>query len=597
MEYVVYAFMMMFGSIVWAWVIAALCGILATLNPHSTAFQNTMDELEYFMRERNFPMAHKVRLRDFFRQTQDFSRLKSYDSLMVKMSVQLRGDTAVKIGMTTLSRVWYFSLDAVEKEFLAVVALNLYGAVYDVREVLPTIDLTVIMKGMAARKLRIFAKGATLGTDCVIPDERQNLRELDTANCLTFVQTSQISRNSLITIVEHFPVAKAHVKKAAAIYTLRAAFRQSYRNYKSDEYRALSYDDESFAGQRSFAGMRDRKKSCARIIVENKHHRRMSFDFQQILSSVERSKDGSFDAKKSREPDDSETKSFLKRQRHLRVRGVNSGANGGYGGGGAYGDGLGGGLDFDDDDHLTGLRRELALVRKGQEAEAKRSSDLLARNEVLEIKCGALDDKLELMLSMLSSMRSGGASAGASAEQSFAGAPDASPSACSFGDGKSFMSKTPSPERMARRKMSMAAAAQGALAGQRLSGSLRSSGQVAANGQRSLSTANGQPVIRRRKVTKLQGAALGVRASMRLEAGNDALNGLANGGGASVSFASGGPPRANGALPNGLPAQQSVLSVLSAMGPQHTAPPRGPPGAGVQSAAAERAELRAALEA
>ena len=34
---------------VWAWVIGSLCGILATLNPHATAFRNTMDELNYFM--------------------------------------------------------------------------------------------------------------------------------------------------------------------------------------------------------------------------------------------------------------------------------------------------------------------------------------------------------------------------------------------------------------------------------------------------------------------------------------------------------------------------------------------------------------------
>ena len=163
---------------------------------------------------------------------------------MVKMSVQLRGDTALKIGMSTLQQVWYFSLDCVEKEFLAVVALNLYGAVYEAREVLPTVDLTVIMKGMAARKLKLFTKGATLGTDCVIPYERQNLRELDTANCLTFVQTSQISRQSLMTIVEHFPVAKAHVRKAAAIYTLKAAFRQYFKAYKDMEVRTMSGDGD-----------------------------------------------------------------------------------------------------------------------------------------------------------------------------------------------------------------------------------------------------------------------------------------------------------------------------------------------------------------
>ena len=42
-EYVVYTVMMLFGASVWAWVIGSLCGILATLNPHETAFQNLMD--------------------------------------------------------------------------------------------------------------------------------------------------------------------------------------------------------------------------------------------------------------------------------------------------------------------------------------------------------------------------------------------------------------------------------------------------------------------------------------------------------------------------------------------------------------------------
>merc|ERR1719409_1306463 len=191
-----------------------------------------MDELEYFMTERNFTQDHRVRLREFFKNTQEYSRIASYDSLMLKMSVLLRGDTALKIGMATLSRVWYFSLDMVEKEFMAVVALNLHGAVYETRETLPTVDLTVLMKGMAAMKLRIFSKGTVLGTDCVIPDEHIGLRDLDTANCLTFVQTSQISRARLFTIVEHFPVAKLHLRKAAAIYTLRQAFRQYYRVWR-----------------------------------------------------------------------------------------------------------------------------------------------------------------------------------------------------------------------------------------------------------------------------------------------------------------------------------------------------------------------------
>ena len=96
---------MLIGSMVWAWVIGSLCGILATLNPHATAFQNMMDALNYFMKTNNFESSHRVRLRDFFRQTQDYARIHSYDTLLLKMSAQLRGDTALLIGKATLERI------------------------------------------------------------------------------------------------------------------------------------------------------------------------------------------------------------------------------------------------------------------------------------------------------------------------------------------------------------------------------------------------------------------------------------------------------------------------------------------------------------
>lgn len=304
-------------------------------------------------------------------------------------SVQLRGDTALKIGIVTLERVWYFSLAAVEKEFLAVVALNLSGAVYEARETLPTVDLTVVMKGMAARRLRIHSKGTVLGTDCVIPDERKNLRELDSANCLTFVQTSQISRASLFTIVEHFPVAKAHVRHAAAIYTLQAAFKQYYKAFRNEEQRADTYGVDSFCSQNA-DGSSQHSSFCsrARYDMARKGHRRQEMLLDDILQSVERAKDAKHNGGGP---------SFYEQRKHLRVRGFSMG-------GGSLGldDALGAEADAQE---FRALRGDLQEIKKGQELAAKRESDLMARNEVLEIRCGALDDKLELVLSLLTSMR------------------------------------------------------------------------------------------------------------------------------------------------------------------------------------------------
>ena len=390
-EYCLYSMMMLCGSMVWAWVIGSLCGILATLNPHKTAFQNMMDELEYFMSDRNFELQHRVRLREFFRETQDYSRLRARDSLMIQMSTQLRGDTALKIGQHTLSRVSYFSLDHVEKEFMSVVALNLHGAIYEAREVLPTVDLTVVMKGMAARKLRIFSKGSILGADCVIPDARIGVRDLDTANCLTFLQTSQISRSALFTIVEHFPVAKLHMRKAAAIYTLRAAFMQYYKEWKSEAMHSFVKGTHAeflaTGGQRSF-----NFRQQTRMSIMRKGHRRQSANFSDILASIEQAK------KLDAEGRGEERQNYNQSRVNLRVPRSGCGGIGVAG----FGMGFGAGGLADDDDLGSALHTQILALTKGQEAEAKRSNDLIARNEALELRCGVLDDKLELIISLIS---------------------------------------------------------------------------------------------------------------------------------------------------------------------------------------------------
>ena len=119
-EFVTMTCMMILGSFVWAWVIGSLCGILATLDPQATDFRNTMDELNYFMAESNFPTAHKVRLREFFRHRKDFDRIVAYETLLSKMSSQLKGDSALLLSIETIRPVWYLHDDHCEKEFLAV---------------------------------------------------------------------------------------------------------------------------------------------------------------------------------------------------------------------------------------------------------------------------------------------------------------------------------------------------------------------------------------------------------------------------------------------------------------------------------------------
>ena len=233
-EYMVLTIMMVLGSFVWAWVIGSLCGILATLNPHATNFRNTMDELNWFMTESGFTQPHRVRLREFFRQTEDFSRTVAYNELLEKMSAQLRGDTALLMGEEVLRNVWYLHSDHVEKEFLAVVALNMQHAVYEARELIPVQDLTVLIKGMTAMRLRIITKGGVFGDDCIIDARHAGLRDLVKVNCLTFVQVVFIPRHTIFELVESFPAAKSWLDHASKILTFRAGLRKYYAAYKRE---------------------------------------------------------------------------------------------------------------------------------------------------------------------------------------------------------------------------------------------------------------------------------------------------------------------------------------------------------------------------
>jgi len=248
-EYIIVTLMMLFGSMVWAWVIGSLCGILATLNPHATAFRNQMDELNYFIHMTNMPSGMRERLREYFRMTQDYERQHAYDGLLHKMSIQLRGDTALQIGTKQLAAVWYFrinphdgSVGGIEKEFLSVVALNLTAAAYEKREIVPTHDLTIMDRGMATLRLVVLSKGETFGQDCVMQERFHHWRSDKAAFTLTFVQTSSISCSSLSTLVAHFPRAQRRLRSAAARYTIAAAFRNAFagwRHHRND--RSASY--------------------------------------------------------------------------------------------------------------------------------------------------------------------------------------------------------------------------------------------------------------------------------------------------------------------------------------------------------------------
>ena len=91
-EFYIQSVMLVIGSSVWAYVIGSACGIIATIDPALIEHRQTMDELNFFVKDQGIPEELGVRLRAYFRNTLYLVRAKRYDQLLTKMSTRLRGD-------------------------------------------------------------------------------------------------------------------------------------------------------------------------------------------------------------------------------------------------------------------------------------------------------------------------------------------------------------------------------------------------------------------------------------------------------------------------------------------------------------------------
>jgi hypothetical protein len=59
---------MLCSGVIWTYAIGSVASIATTLDPNGVLFHNTMDSLNYFMRERGLPIPMRITLREYFQQ-------------------------------------------------------------------------------------------------------------------------------------------------------------------------------------------------------------------------------------------------------------------------------------------------------------------------------------------------------------------------------------------------------------------------------------------------------------------------------------------------------------------------------------------------
>ena len=93
-ERVICTFCMMASGVVWTYAIGSVASIATTLSPNRVLYQNTMDQLNYFMKDRGLPRPLRMLLREYFSSARRVHQLNTDIGLLEKMSPLLQGNGA-----------------------------------------------------------------------------------------------------------------------------------------------------------------------------------------------------------------------------------------------------------------------------------------------------------------------------------------------------------------------------------------------------------------------------------------------------------------------------------------------------------------------
>ena len=229
-EFGVLAFMALFGSALWVWVLSSMCGMVATLDPSHIEYRQTLDDLNRFCREQTLPANLRVRLREYFRQQEPICRARRQDTLLELMSVRLRGDTTYHMSEHKLRHVPYLCHPDAEPELLCHLTLLLTMRVFSSLERVPCTDLFIVERGLIAKHGKLGMAGHCFGIDFICSSV--TLRDMSDAIALTFSQTTGLARDDLFALLADFPVASQIVRKAALRMALARGLAKAAKTLK-----------------------------------------------------------------------------------------------------------------------------------------------------------------------------------------------------------------------------------------------------------------------------------------------------------------------------------------------------------------------------
>ena len=218
------------GGFIYAYIVGAVCGIVATMDAATAQFQQRMDALQDYMKENRIPKELRYRLREYFYHTRELQRAHHYNDLLSLMTPTLRGEVAVLSNADWVKRVPFFypkaATDAELKSFITEVTMKLTIDSFAPEELVISkgergLVMYIIRKGVVGCNGRIMGGGNYFGEDMIL----QSAVRLHDVRSLTFLDVYVLSKSDLDDVLElgNFP----HIYKCVRRHVMKYAFKRN----------------------------------------------------------------------------------------------------------------------------------------------------------------------------------------------------------------------------------------------------------------------------------------------------------------------------------------------------------------------------------
>lgn len=207
--------LMFASSLLYAWALGEILSSIGSTDLGQARFRQMLDDLNHMMADHRLPHVMQRRLRDFFFQTKDIQRVRSYYDVVDQLSPSLKGEVALIANQVWIRKIWYFdaNFEKLPGAFMAAFAKTLHVDVYAQGDVFgEPWTLYILHRGLCVRSMRFCRSGSVWGEDFILTTSEL----LNTASvlALTFVEVASVSRNKLDPLLERMPEVQKIIRRA-----------------------------------------------------------------------------------------------------------------------------------------------------------------------------------------------------------------------------------------------------------------------------------------------------------------------------------------------------------------------------------------------